>query len=941
MYVSGGSPMRKSFKDSLKVLEADIQHANTLASDLSREYDGACLQMRLSYSPAAHLFLFLVQWTDCHLAGALGLLRILIYKVYVDGTTTMTTHERKASIREFYAVIYPSLVQLQRGVTDSEDKKQKAVCLERYKRRDEEEHRVSSELDIEREEECGICMETNSRIVLPNCNHVMCLKCYRDWRTRSQSCPFCRDSLKRVNSSDLWVFLDSKDVIDMAAITRENLKRLFMYIDKLPLIIPDNLFDNYDTHVRTGQVGKVGKTGVVGSETSPVKISSHFLRFQLQNRSSNYTFKTLSLSSQSLSYGGWDEFQLGSDSGESNQLHNFLDSVGIRDKKYVFVYLLGFVCALAISRVKVSSIIVFPACAIVFALGFSVGIVKGGHLKELKVNGNKRKPIDETFRGSLEELRNLGDNLKGYRDNVLNLKNDIRRGIKCNQVTLSDLDGYINVIESSDISFLDAINAVESCINQEKEGGVDQESSGQRKKSNEMGRNFSQYFNGFLKEKLDGSNILAASVKERNLDSAQNGKVENKSASKSSNPFHSTVGTRIVAENLVNEDEKRNVSEKNDTDEAVFDETMYCYQNNSSRFVNNKQVYVKDYEDEIERMESRKDSYDSVDLRISMNHKKTEASFGHHQKRRTLNRNYSHFASTEEDETESQQYSYKKEIFSPENEHFFANQESPSSVLGDDLEFNNYLAEANDLFKKAKSSLRQRVNDGRAEHALHKSALLLSKAMDIRPMSLLAVGQLGNTYLLHGELKLRTSKELRSLLTRTGPSSVEEWRKVLDRFNDELANNKDKMALALVDVCEECEELLIKAGRNYKLALSIDGNDMRALYNWGLALSFRAQLIADIGPTAARDADKVFLAAIDKFDAMMSKSNVYAPDALFRWGAALQHRSRLRPRKSKEKVKLLQQARRLYEDALHIDSGNLQLQEALSSCASELDSWYG
>lgn len=51
------------------------------ASDYPREYDGACLQMRLSYSPAAHTFLFLVQWTDCRLAGALGLLRILIYKV--------------------------------------------------------------------------------------------------------------------------------------------------------------------------------------------------------------------------------------------------------------------------------------------------------------------------------------------------------------------------------------------------------------------------------------------------------------------------------------------------------------------------------------------------------------------------------------------------------------------------------------------------------------------------------------------------------------------------------------------------------------------------------------------------------------------------------------------------------------------------------------------
>ena len=47
-----------------------------------REKDGACIQMRLSYSPAARLFLFLVQWTDCNLAGALGLLRILIYLVF-------------------------------------------------------------------------------------------------------------------------------------------------------------------------------------------------------------------------------------------------------------------------------------------------------------------------------------------------------------------------------------------------------------------------------------------------------------------------------------------------------------------------------------------------------------------------------------------------------------------------------------------------------------------------------------------------------------------------------------------------------------------------------------------------------------------------------------------------------------------------------------------
>lgn len=88
---------------------------------------------------------------------------------------------------------------------------------------------------------------------------------------------------------------------------------------------------------------------------------------------------------------------------------------------------------------------------------------------------------------------------------------------------------------------------------------------------------------------------------------------------------------------------------------------------------------------------------------------------------------------------------------------------------------------------------------------------------------------------------------------------------------------------------------------------------------------------------AALDADKLFLAAIDKFNAMMSRSNDYAPEALFRWGMALQQRSRLRPNNSRDKVKLLQQAKRLYEDAANMGSNNLQVKKALSSCISELD----
>ncbi|WJX76650.1 E3 ubiquitin-protein ligase airp2, variant 2 [Trifolium repens] len=228
--------MRKSFKDSLKALEADIHFANTLASDYPSDLDGACVQMRLSYSPAAHLFLFLVQWTDCQLAGALGLLKILIYKAYKDGKTTMSIYERKASLKEFYGVVFPSLLQLHRGITDVDDRKQKHLCATRYKPKDVVDKGKSCEIHTQREEECDICMEMNTIVVLPNCNHSMCMKCYRDWHARSESCPFCRDSLKRVNSGDLWMYMRSNEIDDLASINKENLKRLFMYIEKLPLV---------------------------------------------------------------------------------------------------------------------------------------------------------------------------------------------------------------------------------------------------------------------------------------------------------------------------------------------------------------------------------------------------------------------------------------------------------------------------------------------------------------------------------------------------------------------------------------------------------------------------------------------------------------------------------------------------------------------------------
>lgn len=79
------------------------------------------------------------------------------------------------------AVIFPSLLQLQKGITDLEDRKQKEVCSIRYKRMDGLERGKLTAIDKEREEECGICMEVNIKFVLPNCSHSLCLKCYRDW----------------------------------------------------------------------------------------------------------------------------------------------------------------------------------------------------------------------------------------------------------------------------------------------------------------------------------------------------------------------------------------------------------------------------------------------------------------------------------------------------------------------------------------------------------------------------------------------------------------------------------------------------------------------------------------------------------------------------------------------------------------------------------------
>ncbi|XVF85131.1 hypothetical protein PTKIN_Ptkin17bG0093600 [Pterospermum kingtungense] len=236
---------KSSYQDSLKILEADIQHANALAAAIPRAKSGAHLQMKLVCNHLAPLFLFLLQWMDssciCLLPRYLDLFHILVYKIYTDGRTKISTHGRKATIREFYGVILPSLQTLHGNLGELDDYKEGHFTRGSSSKKIVELDGLGN-IDLERENECGICLEPCSKMVLPDCCHAMCIKCYRNWNTKSESCPFCRGNLKRVNSEDLWVLTSNDDVIDNKTVSKEDLLRFYLYIDSLPKDNPDALF---------------------------------------------------------------------------------------------------------------------------------------------------------------------------------------------------------------------------------------------------------------------------------------------------------------------------------------------------------------------------------------------------------------------------------------------------------------------------------------------------------------------------------------------------------------------------------------------------------------------------------------------------------------------------------------------------------------------------
>ena len=87
------------------------------------------------------------------------------------------------------------------------------------------------------------CMMMTKKTVMLFTGKCSFFLLYRN--TRSESCPFCRGSLKRVNSEDLWVLTCGNDVVDTETALKDDVLRFFLFINNLPKDIPDALFVMY------------------------------------------------------------------------------------------------------------------------------------------------------------------------------------------------------------------------------------------------------------------------------------------------------------------------------------------------------------------------------------------------------------------------------------------------------------------------------------------------------------------------------------------------------------------------------------------------------------------------------------------------------------------------------------------------------------------------
>ena len=79
------------------------------------------------------------------------------------------------------AIIFPSLQHLNCNSSKLDISQEEGGGMGMIVRKKLDDKRKIAEGDLEREDECGICLESCTKMVFPNCCHSMCINCYHDW----------------------------------------------------------------------------------------------------------------------------------------------------------------------------------------------------------------------------------------------------------------------------------------------------------------------------------------------------------------------------------------------------------------------------------------------------------------------------------------------------------------------------------------------------------------------------------------------------------------------------------------------------------------------------------------------------------------------------------------------------------------------------------------
>jgi hypothetical protein len=164
------------------------------------------------------------------------------------------------------------------------------------------------------------------------------------------------------------------------------------------------------------------------------------------------------------------------------------------------------------------------------------------------------------------------------------------------------------------------------------------------------------------------------------------------------------------------------------------------------------------------------------------------------------------------------------------------------SAIRQSAEFQELMTDGESLLKSGRIGLTGKIDVGEAETMLYGAAERFGSACSLDPSSIEAIGSWGNTLFVHGKLKLKLIKEMQLIISTAPMISSYQRRKQKPQIQE--AKKWVPLEETLQMISKECEELLVQAGRKYRAVLSISNRDIPALYNWGLALCLRAQLVA-------------------------------------------------------------------------------------------------